>query len=748
MKLPFADWSRPPRVRSPRQRSRCESSESGPYHTRRGLLLTALLPAFLLSACASTPLYEPTVFERQDQAGSAHVAVLSVAPWAKYREAVQPTFRIDEKQALDEVIPTTTRMEERFIDALKAALKLAPPRTSISEVTTTETATGKAPTTSSTSTEKRESGDVSSVELGAAPGGSVKDLAVDKSAREGALDVDPMLKYWAATALYEEVQLINRYLEDAAVDRGYEPYVVRLQVTLQPRARSTPYDAYANVSFFDGGSEDGDTTPPATPIKRLDGQSLIQGLASGAPAFRTCTKPKESESTVSPYDVPKVIPLLVTDNLEAAIHARTAERIRQYALAISVLSQGAAAGGEFQRLSDKLQSVLGQDLNSLLTVARVSENTLRVRLGAQRQSASGYAMLPRTHNISLLLLVPTGTTSAKLVARTEFVDARTGKTLAPRDPATSKSLMEDLAKRRMPGASQENVRNLLSDAQVNDYATFAKDFKCYEGASKGWASPSVAWVDLVSLMVGSRYSSAAFDLPMTAKPQMPPDQTVIVTDDGKSTGVAIRGAVGLEAGELGAILHAGELRLEPVSLTVGDKGRAVQMAFPSLKVLGHDAAKLAKSGKLALILADPAQACSYSQVAVVSPRPAAKPKKALSLAVPAAAVIANKNGKGTLRLVAELDAAHSPVKVSSREIWLTIRNADVTKVDPSGALTRSGARWKLAKAGAFTLDLANLDREAGVVIEATEKAVYEADGGKKTEILNHDPIVRRVTDGK
>jgi len=34
-----------------------------------------------------------------------------------------------------------------------------------------------------------------------------------------------MLRYAAATALYQEVKLLNRYVQDAAIRKDYVPYV-------------------------------------------------------------------------------------------------------------------------------------------------------------------------------------------------------------------------------------------------------------------------------------------------------------------------------------------------------------------------------------------------------------------------------------------------------------------------------------------------------------------------------------------
>ena len=76
------------------------------------------------------------------------------------------------------------------------------------------------------------------------------------------------------------------------------------------------------------------------------------------------------------------------------------------------------------------EEVLARDLNGLLTVARLSENTLRVRLGAMQAATADYAMVPRNHNVTLLLMVPEGAGSTvQVVARTELVDTETGEEL-------------------------------------------------------------------------------------------------------------------------------------------------------------------------------------------------------------------------------------------------------------------------------------------------------------------------------
>jgi hypothetical protein len=94
---------------------------------------------------------------------------------------------------------------------------------------------------------------------------------------------------------------------------------------------------------------------------------------------------------------------------------------------------GFGISADLERQLEQLKSLLGRDFNSLLTVARVSDNTLRVRLGAQ-SAASGYAMVPRTHNITILLLIPDCDAQpvARIVAKSEVVDIETGVPLKAR----------------------------------------------------------------------------------------------------------------------------------------------------------------------------------------------------------------------------------------------------------------------------------------------------------------------------
>src|SRR5262249_23081904 len=149
------------------------------------------------------------------------------------------------------------------------------------------------------------------------------------------------------------------------------------------------------------------------------------------------------------------------------------------------------------RASEDLKSIIGRDLTGLLTVARVSDNTLRVRLGAQNQAESRYAMTPRTHNITVVLLVPNEhlkevAPTLQVVSRISFQDAEQGDTLSGRTFAdTVEAVRNVLAKyapleaTRKPDEDLGSFgRELLSLAQGNKYDSFVEHLH-----SKGWKAP-------------------------------------------------------------------------------------------------------------------------------------------------------------------------------------------------------------------------------------------------------------------
>lgn len=613
----------------------------------------------LLLACRSgIELTKPHRVKRQDLAGSTYVSVLSIAPWDDYVEALQPKFTITADSALEKVIPTTRAEDERLLHSLSAALKLAPPTSTLE----TEVVKGDGDNDKDKSTEKEGPGSLADAKFENLddttdlPDGPPKIL-------ETTLKTDPMLQHLVATALFQEVQLLSRYVKDAARRREMAAYVVRLQITVMPDARNEPYDAYSNISFFygppvpptllveDKPKQDGTGATGAGPTKnraRDTGKIVVRTLSANENAEVLDTlfgvnaasphKPENALAAGQQYvwdgplpcsgvEAPSISPLFVTDNLEGSIHGHTTESIRQLMAMVVVLSNNFAANASTRFRSDLLRSVLGRDLNSLLTVARINDNTIRVRLGAVQAPTGSYAMVPQTHNVTLLVMVPKEARRnetckdidiVRFISKTSFVDAKTGKALPERGAFTEAMLiariidtLEDYGVKIHWSPVQEaraKYLNLVLFAATNNRQGFRHQFQkildlersrndCKDPEQASLFFPCLSrftrdivedgvWMELVNLTSGGPWHIGTFQLPKVAPPHLPPLQNVLLIDDGKKTAtVAIPGGRHLRKESITAELlvkEDGALRnLQPLQVDISPAGDTVRLTFSS-----------------------------------------------------------------------------------------------------------------------------------------------------------------------
>jgi len=183
-------------------------------------LLVAVVAACTSCCKGQQELFEPHRVARQDIAGSAHIAVLSVAPWEKYRDSLQPTFKLAADDALALAIPSTLALEEKFLHALAAKFRIALPTTTSTSTFTAKQTDDAKPSTSAERTTTTSSGDASKLTTGAAPEGARTAAGLpagSPSPLAASTGTDVMLRYLAATAIYQEVQALNFYVKEAAV---------------------------------------------------------------------------------------------------------------------------------------------------------------------------------------------------------------------------------------------------------------------------------------------------------------------------------------------------------------------------------------------------------------------------------------------------------------------------------------------------------------------------------------------------
>lgn len=723
--------------------------------TATGLLTFAVLT---LSSCSfqdTRLLLSHQIPRTQEEAGTTHIAVLSVAPWEEARESLQPTFSLTEAQALEIAGASTQAFEEKVVDALEMMVKLAPPTASTSEVRRktsglTDNDGNPLPSYTSDRTDTRTAG-----ALGDVPGAPATAGLTDLPAPAGTspltktLALEPMLKYAAATAMFQEVKLLNSYVKTAVQKHGYKAFVVRLQVSLMPSARKQPVDAYSTFSFFVGEGTPGLSSSSALRSDRLAAEryasfivsqslgdklsvadrpllaSLVatrvlqakpledlarealesgedtrkekcssfleaalsdQGALDAIEEFLLAEPERGKEligekrmsvpryldiassarngfsvrSAVEDLDLrnrelesclagtgcsegqkaaladafessclsaavevraailegegggsPFVVPLLVTDDLELSAQARALNQARQFTFGLAAMVQGFGGSVASSRTARRIQALTGNDINSLVTVARVTDNTMRVRFGAMQQASAQYAMVPRTNNVTLLLLVPGSSiserpdvaTSIQVVEQTSVYNALDGKLIGRDSVDRSAAVCSDILDRYSDNFAGP-IENCPKQELLN--MVFANDYLRFEGLVRKLKTKEPfpyqqLWLDFAAATARSAYASTHFELPMVTKPQFFCEQAGVIRDDGKAVAkVALRRGGTLTSKNLGASLIAyrvvgtappavtacDEFSLPGSEAVVSASGRDAVFVFPSAKALG------------------------------------------------------------------------------------------------------------------------------------------------------------------
>ena len=713
-------------------------------------------PKIILCLIALLNLIPPLRCEGVDaeNAGSTHIAVLSVAPWEKYRDSIQPQFNLTADGALQQVLPNTANYEEKVLNAFAFKLKLGLPNSSSAASTVTQSVSGSDPTVTTDTTQTKTSGTTSNLTFAAAPTTATAS-GLPGSTLGNTLGFDPMLKYWAASALYQEVQLLNRYVKEAAISEDYAAYIVRLQVSFQPLKRNEPYDVYSTISFFSGDfpphiAYDKEEKPYNVP----SAQSLINCLSAGRKC--TCqdkcqcptpTLPGWTGATSTSHV--RILPLLVTDNVETALESHSLERITQLALALQATINGAGAGADIQNVHDKLQSSLSHKFNSQFTVARASENTLRVRFGAAQQGTAKFAAIPQTHNVSLLIMLPKkdggdDLTLKKrlvhLVSKMSMVNAETGKELYFNEhflADKAKVALEKMANKKT-AFSKEHISLLLRCVYANDYEAFDKIIGTQKTGMGGMHFRDALWTEIASWQGFARYQTAVFEIPgrKTAKINDLLQTPILI--DNKSGGITttIRNGEYLGAGKLSVQLalslkasqtkNAFKLYLPATAIAPNESGNQMTVTFPSIDGIGQD---ITEPGLMTVVLEN----STYHLNCVFVPR--AEPKADFTISTLAKSIVVDK-GFGKLALY--VDAGKTP----NNKITILLKGANVTNATfstPNVAQNynkdTAPNKVEVINSGIINFELSNLNPDEKVTISATDAAKLTAPDVTVTPIL-------------
>lgn len=676
---------------------------------------TILAIAISLAACgtADSVLFKPNEAKTQSDAGTVQVAIVSVEQWDDVAPTLQPKFDLSPKQALDSVVPITAVLNERFLNAVGFRLGVGLPRSSELETDITEVSAEGVETTTESKTESREPGTVPQPDTGLPANVPLPDLP----SATADLEIDPFIRYSTALSLYQEVQLINRYVRNAALRYGYVPYFVRMHISLSPYGRQRPYDVFSKISFF---------TPP---VASLNAEVVDSALAS--------TNAKQ-------YDLPYVIPLIVTDNLEGTRSSRSAELARQLSLALNLMVKGVGAEAGFNALNENLKAIAGTDLNSLQSVSRLTDSSVQVRFGAARQPTAGYEMVARAYSLSTVVLVPRKYIEAasdedrmlSIIAKSVWRHAETGKELpGPSKRAFVAKLDSKLEEFLTQAAQKEWGKRTVADKALiglsltdtihrSDFAAFVTTLREHELTLLSSASPYSLWIEITDLVAESRFQSASVNLPRRTVPAglSNVSQTLVLVDDSKgSTTLRLHDVRGLAPDLAEVRLHpkgcganSPVIQLAPTGVAVANGGRDLIFSFPSLKAL-----ELSPTGDEGCVTVSQRSGQWGSSTAIASKEfqnvryvvAKGKAESTFQLRTTVTAIKADK-GKATFKLYVE--------KMKAEKLELAFVNADLEAVsaNPANALTRQQGKITLTKAAEIDLTFRNLTPQRPVRIEA------------------------------
>jgi len=675
----------------------------------------ALLVVCLVSVGCGVNRYKnrEAKIKRIDEAGSVRVSVVSVAEWDEYVDALMPNFSLSAEQALGKVVPDTRLIDERRLRGSRTEVKAG-----FSGLASGETAGDRVKTPGTT-----EGLDTSGSSAGERTASGMSPIAALEKTDLDA--TDPMLQYAAANSLYQEVKFLNAAVRHAANRENFVPYVLRMKVGLMPRRRNLPYDTYVNLSIF---TEDIVESMSATSLSDLD------------------------------MTVPLVVPLLVTDSLEASTNSTTLGRLIEASVALQGTTGTTAFGFNQGFTMEDLVSALGRDLNSLFMVSRLSDNTIRLRLGANQQISSNYAMVPRNHTVTLLVLLPTKAVDEKkehlIQARTEMVHVRTGKALKGKGTRQDRRDVERIVgrfglckARKSPAETDCKVAGSTEldpayfYAVANDWAEYRNQILpslWHAGADRD--SMLQIWSELVNLSPGYYEDEIQFSVPPAGTGDFPQGQAVLLNDDTKKkTSATVVGGTNLRASKVCAALHfvdsTGSKALIADAVSIDGTGEVAKLDFKSIKALGLAKYSTEAGKRIELRIAyaekDTERAACWTNATAATGGTAKK----MSTIYHAAATTPTPSGmkitwvpqhvvssKGSGTLFVEIESTKDAA--AAAKAVLEISKATVTAVSATlGTPKRTGNKVEVpltkGKKTRLSVSLGNLDTDGGVDVKVS-----------------------------
>jgi hypothetical protein len=366
----------------------------------RPVSLSAVIGLALLACESAPPLQDRGRADTVQNAANLYISAYPAVRWTDISDKLSPNINLSITEARNLAVQATQAQVAQFMSTFAAGLGISLPINTKS-ITTQLAADG---TKQTTGTATKGTATPPGAPGGTPPSISDSSLQADLSKGPVTIPVDASTSLTAGTALFQQAQILDHQISKGLLPRGYDAYLVTFQVNLQPRRRNLSYDAYINVNIMPGNWAESVATS----------RDVAQNAAGLPPIL--------------------IYPLVITDAMETTTVGRSIEAIRQAALQLSGTIGAFGVGGSLGGGSDRVNSVVGLDKNSLVTAGRVSDHTLRIRLGAENSGSSGTAMVPRSYNVSVVVLARAngaGDTVSRLSVVTEMslLSTETGEAL-------------------------------------------------------------------------------------------------------------------------------------------------------------------------------------------------------------------------------------------------------------------------------------------------------------------------------
>lgn len=695
-----------------------------------------------------------------EEAGSVHVAVLAITPWNDIKAKLRPNLQVDSKTLRDQAIPVTYSLLDKYLDILRIQAALAPTTVKTTSTSTTHSETGQDNTSTVDTTTARAPGTARTTSL---PAALEAEGTVGTTTSPTITAINSSLTARAMASFTQDVQALNAEVDSAARRTGYDPYLVRIQISVMPRRRHLGYDVYSNLSFFSYEGKFDAETGAAEPRKPNMG-------------------------------TPFIVPLLSSDSVETAQRTQSIEVLRDVGVALDLIRGFGSAGIAAASQRDRQQALQGLDVNSVLTLGRLADNTMRVRLGAAFDPGGGYAVHPRTNTISVLVFFPKKAQQTRVVARSSWTHVVDGSILE-HDQQGYDERLQPIAKQwedlgltvdRLKEIDEMPVEGnyekfaskmdeiiqaycqrepLPSDHKQCDKATRTHVLRRSDNSAERERKYAYVWAHLLSVLPGSRFSTSIVDLPKPSPPSCPLGiQLTTYTEDETGIGISLRGGKGLASAELISAVHLGYVPVPPTpaagtkakgaipkpmpaaaaavpkyagalvssGVSVGDEGTSAQLSFPMSGLT--PVAWTGETGVVPVIVevsgcqpgVQPAvpsgwetrrlyansQLYSISAKLVKAREPATDKPVEASLAATASNLVIGANGVGTTSITVRL--AGTPAKPYA----LAAVGGVISQAAPAAGVTRrADGAFALSGSGVVELTLSNLVDNQTVQLE-------------------------------